>query len=208
MGKCNAHNHERFRSEGMPKEKRLPATWEDLNLPQVTIGRLKEICCQFKRGKSVPHKSDPGKDLTGGNDRSAIFVGPSGASKTLAAEIIARELAMGLTKVYLSRVIGKYIGETEKNLAKVFAKAERDDAILFFDEVDTLFEKRTEHEDERARYANQVTSYLLEQIERYSGVVLLASNFKKNLDEAFIRRFQSVVEFRSQEEEVSSNKES
>jgi len=127
----------------------------------------------------------------------------------MAAEVISKELALDLIKINLSSVVSKYIGETEKNLAKLFDKAEREHSILFFDEVDTLFEKRTELKDEHDRYANLEISYLLQRIEKYSGVVLLALNFKENIDPAFLRRIPHILEFQlhSEKENTSSNNE-
>ncbi len=209
MGKDNMHKHKLSHIEDLSKQIKLTATWEDLNLSQATISRLREICNQFKHSKSMSRESGFGKNLVRGNRLSAIFSGPSGTGKTLAAEIISKELALDLIKINLSSVVSKYIGETEKNLEKLFDKAERDHSILFFDEVDTLFEKRTELKDEHDRYANLEISYLLQRIEEYSGVVLIASNLKENLDSAFIRRIPYIVEFQLQgeKENTSSNNE-
>ena len=209
MGKDNSRERELSRTEGMSKHERSPAMWEDLNLSQATTDSLREVCSQFKHDQSLSRRWGLGKKLTGGNRRSAFFSGPPCAGKTLAAEIMAKELAMGLIKVDLSRVISKYIGETEKNLTKLFARAEREHAILFFDEADALFEERTEHEDERSPYANLEIGYLQRRIEEFNGVVFLASNLKANLDPAFIRRLQYVIDFRlpDEVEDASSNNE-
>jgi SpoVK/Ycf46/Vps4 family AAA+-type ATPase len=209
MGKDNSHEHEPFRAEGMSKHKRPAAAWEDLNLSQATTASLRELCSQFKHDQSLSRRWGLRKEFTGGNRRSAIFSGPPCAGKTLAAEIMAKELAVGLIKVGLSRVISKYIGETEKNLTKLFARAEREHAILFFDEADELFEKRTATKDERRRYANLEIGYLLQRVEKHSGIVLLAANLKANLDPAFTRRLQYVIDFRlpDEEEDASSNSE-
>ena len=113
----------------------------------------------------------------------------------MAAEIIAGELGLELYKIDLSTVVSKYIGETEKNLSRIFAEAETSNAILFFDEADALFGKRSEVKDSHDRYANIEIGYLLQRMEEYDGVVVLATNFRKNMDEAFVRRLQFTVEF-------------
>ena len=126
---------------------------------------------------------------------SVLFCGPPGTGKTMAAEALADELALDMFRVDLSQVVNKYIGETEKNLARIFDAAERSDVLLFFDEADALFGKRTEVKDAHDRFANIEVSYLLERMERFKGLALLASNRRKDLDEAFARRLRYVVEF-------------
>jgi SpoVK/Ycf46/Vps4 family AAA+-type ATPase len=113
----------------------------------------------------------------------------------MTAGIMARELSLELFQIDLSALVSKFIGETEKQLARLFAEAERTSAVLFFDEADAIFGKRSEVRDSHDRYANLETSYLLQRIDAYEGVVILASNFSRNLDEAFVRRFQFIVEF-------------
>jgi SpoVK/Ycf46/Vps4 family AAA+-type ATPase len=135
------------------------------------------------------HKLSLGKGL------NALFAGPSGTGKTMAAEIIAGELGLDLYKIGLSGVISKYIGETEKNLSRIFSEAETSNAILFFDEADALFGKRSEVRDSHDRYANIEISYLLQKMEEYEGVVILATNLRKNMDDAFVRRMHFTVEF-------------
>jgi SpoVK/Ycf46/Vps4 family AAA+-type ATPase len=135
------------------------------------------------------HKLSLGKGL------NILFAGPSGTGKTMAAEIIAHELSLDLYKIDLSTVVSKYIGETEKNLARIFAEAETSNAILFFDEADALFGKRSEVRDSHDRYANIEISYLLQKMEEYEGVVILATNLRKNMDDAFVRRMHFGVEF-------------
>ena len=195
MDKDNIHKHKLSRVKGLSKQIKLTATWEDLNLSQATITKLREICSQFKHSKSMSRELGFGKNLKGGNGLRAIFSGASGTSKTLAAEIISKELGLDLIKINLSSMVSKFIGETEKNLEKLLDKAERNHSIVFFDEADSLFGKRTEVKNGHARYANIEISYLLQRIEEYSGVVLLATNLKENLDPAFIRRFSYIVEF-------------
>src|SRR6185436_20076090 len=130
----------------------------------------------------------------------ALFAGQSGTGKTMAAGVIARELGLDLYKIDLSGVVSKYIGETEKNLGAIFRDASQSNAILFFDEADALFGKRSEVRDAHDRYANIETAYLLQQIEEYSGPVILSTNLKMNLDEAFLRRMHFVVDFPMPEE--------
>ncbi|MCG8576203.1 MAG: ATP-binding protein, partial [Flavobacteriales bacterium] len=125
----------------------------------------------------------------------ALFYGPPGTGKTMTAAILGKELGKDVYRVDLSLIVSKYIGETEKNLAKIFDKAERSEWILFFDEADALFGKRTTTESSNDRYANQEVSYLLQRVEEYKGMVILASNFKANIDRAFIRRFNTIVYF-------------
>ncbi|MCA9637274.1 MAG: ATP-binding protein [Myxococcales bacterium] len=126
---------------------------------------------------------------------AALFSGPSGTGKTMAAAIVARELGLDLYRVDLSQIVSKYIGETEKHLAQVFAEAEASEVALFFDEADALFGKRSSVQDAHDRYANIEVAYLLQRIESYPGVVIMASNLRKNLDDAFLRRLQVIVEF-------------
>ena len=126
---------------------------------------------------------------------AALFAGPPGTGKTMAAEAIASALALPLYRIDLSQVVNKYIGETEKNLRRLFDAADSADVILFFDEADALFGKRTEVKDAHDRYANLEVSYLLERMERFKGLAILATNRKRDLDEAFLRRLRFVVEF-------------
>ena len=125
----------------------------------------------------------------------ALFHGLPGTGKTLTAMLIGKKTGLDIYRVDLSQMVSKYIGETEKNLAKVFDKAEHKNWILFFDEGDALFGKRTNTKDAHDRYANQQVSYLLQRIEEYDGLVILATNLKNNIDDAFLRRFQSIIHF-------------
>ena len=136
-----------------------------------------------------------GDKLALGKGLAALFAGPSGTGKTMGAAIIAGELGLDLFKIDLATLVSKYIGETEKNLARIFAEAEHSNAILFFDEADALFGKRSEVKDAHDRYANLEVAYLLQRIEEYDGIVILATNLRKNLDEAFVRRMQFIIEF-------------
>lgn len=126
---------------------------------------------------------------------TALFAGPSGTGKTMAAAVIARELGLTLDRVDLKRVVSKYIGETEKHLQQVFEEAERSGGLLFFDEADALFGKRTEVKDSHDRYANLEVAYLLQRMEAYSGLVILATNRRNAIDETFLRRLDYVIEF-------------
>ncbi len=124
-----------------------------------------------------------------------LFYGPPGTGKTLAATLLGKYTGKDVYKIDLSMIVSKFIGETEKNLSNLFAQAENRDWILFFDEADALFGKRTNVRDAHDKYANQEVSYLLQRVETYRGMVILASNFRDNIDEAFVRRFQSIVYF-------------
>ena len=125
----------------------------------------------------------------------ALFYGPPGTGKTLTASLLGKRTKRDVYRIDLSTVVSKYIGETEKNLASLFDKAQHKDWILFFDEADSLFGKRTNVRDAHDKYANQEVSYLLQRIEDHAGLVILASNFRNNIDEAFTRRFQSIIYF-------------
>src|SRR6516165_4902923 len=135
------------------------------------------------------------RKLSFGKGLNVLFSGPPGVGKSMAAEVIAGELQIDLYKIDLSQVVSKYIGETEKNLDRIFHAAASSNAILFFDEADALFGKRSEVNDAHDRYANIEVAYLLQKIEEYEGVVILASNLSKNIDLAFARRMHYVVEF-------------
>ncbi|MCC6420066.1 MAG: ATP-binding protein, partial [Gemmataceae bacterium] len=130
-----------------------------------------------------------------GRGVSALFSGPSGTGKTLAAEVIAHELGLDLYRIDLSTVVSKYIGETERNLERVFSAAENANVILFFDEADAIFGRRSEVRDSHDRYANLEISYLLQRMEQYEGLAILATNLRENLDPAFVRRLHAIVTF-------------
>jgi AAA+ superfamily predicted ATPase len=169
--------------------------WDDLILPPDRMAQLREIADAVKFRARVHDDWGFGAKLALGKGMCALFTGPSGTGKTLAAEVIAGELALDLYKIDLAAVVSKYIGETEKNLSRIFAEAEASNAILFFDEADALFGKRSEVRDAHDRYANIETAYLLQRLEAYEGLVILATNLKKNMDEAFVRRLQTAIEF-------------
>ncbi|MDH3445273.1 MAG: AAA family ATPase, partial [Deltaproteobacteria bacterium] len=169
--------------------------WDDIVLPADRVEQLREICNHVKYRERVYGEWGFDKKLSLGKGLSVLFSGPSGTGKTMAAEIIAGALGLELFKIDLSTVVSKYIGETEKNLSRIFIEAETSNAILFFDEADALFGKRSEVKDSHDRYANIEIGYLLQRMEEYEGVVILATNFRKNMDEAFVRRLHFTVEF-------------
>jgi SpoVK/Ycf46/Vps4 family AAA+-type ATPase len=156
---------------------------------------LREVAIHVRRRRTV--YDDWGFAARGrrGLGISALFSGPSGTGKTMAAEVLARELRLDLYRIDLSAVVSKYIGETEKNLRKVFDAAEEGGAILLFDEADALFGKRSEVKDSHDRYANIEVSYLLQRMEAYRGLAILTTNLKDALDTAFLRRLRFLVQF-------------
>ncbi|MEA2860003.1 MAG: hypothetical protein QOC72_2042 [Methylobacteriaceae bacterium] len=168
---------------------------DDLILPQAVHRQVMEIAQFFRAWPMVAETWGFGRLATGEGGIKALFTGDSGTGKTLAAEVIARELHLPLLRVELSRVVSKWVGETEKNLEAAFAEAEDGQAVLLFDEADALFGKRGEVESGVDRYANLEVSYLLQRLDDHGGLVLLATNLKDNIDNAFTRRFQSVVHF-------------
>ena len=184
----------------LAKKVKTNYVWDDLVLPADSVRQLREMCGQVRHRARVFEAWDFERKLSLGKGLNALFCGPSGTGKTMAAEIMARELGLELYKIDLSGVVSKYIGETEKNLARVFAEAEAGSAILFFDEADALFGKRSEVKDAHDRYANIETSYLLQRMEEYEGIGILATNLRRNMDEAFVRRITFVVQFPTPEE--------
>ncbi|MDG3548143.1 AAA family ATPase [Methanobacterium formicicum] len=175
--------------------------WDDLILPKEKKEQLIEIKNYIKNRGVVYHDWGFDSKLSMGKGLNISFSGSSGTGKTMAAEVIASELKLDLYKVDLSMVVSKYIGETEKNLNQIFHEAEQSNAILFFDEADALFGKRTEIRDSHDRYANIEISYLLQKMEEYEGIVIMATNLSQNIDEAFLRRMHFSVEFPFPEEQ-------
>jgi hypothetical protein len=171
------------------------ATWEDLVLPKNQIQVLRQIASQVRNRARV--YGDWGFASKGqrGLGISALFSGSSGTGKTMAAEVLAGELGLDLYRIDLSQVVSKYIGETEKNLRRVFDAAESGGAVLLFDEADALFGKRSEVRDSHDRYANVEISYLLQRMESYRGLAILTTNMKEALDKAFLRRIRFLVQF-------------
>ena len=175
--------------------------WKDIILPADALAQLREICHCVAHRQKVFSEWGFGRKLTVGKGITALFAGPSGTGKTMAAEIIANELGLDLYKIDLSMVVSKYIGETEKNLSVIFQEAQDSNAILFFDEADALFGKRSEVRDAHDRYANIEIAYLLQKMDEYEGIVILATNLRNNIDEAFTRRMQATVDFPFPEED-------
>jgi ATPase family associated with various cellular activities (AAA)/Winged helix domain, variant len=171
------------------------AGWHDLVLPERQLRILREIVAHVRQRGRVYQEWGFEQVLRKGLGVTALFAGGSGTGKTLAAEVMAKELGLDLFIIDLSQVVSKYIGETEKNLRKVFDAAERGGALLLFDEADALFGKRSEVKDSHDRYANLEVSYLLMRMEAYRGLAILTTNMKKALDPAFMRRIRFVIDF-------------
>lgn len=169
--------------------------WQDIVLPKDTLQQLREMVNMVRQRPRVYGTWGFGHKMALGKGLNALFAGESGTGKTMAADIMAGELGLDLYKIDLSAVVSKYIGETEKNLDRIFTEAATSNAILFFDEADAIFGKRSEVKDSHDRYANIEISYLLQRMEAYDGVVILATNLRANLDEAFTRRLHFAIEF-------------
>ena len=174
---------------------RLVHGWDDLVVPDEVLRQLHELTARLEHRTRVLGEWGFERKLSGGRGITALFAGPSGTGKTMAAGVIAAELGLDLYAVDLSMVVSKYIGETEKNLARVFDAASDTDAVLFFDEADALFGKRSEVRDAHDRYANIEIAYLLQRMEQYDGLAVLATNLRHHLDEAFTRRLDVIVDF-------------
>lgn len=181
------------RMEHLATRIRPSRTWDDIVLSPDRSELLRSLVERYRYADRV--YDDWGFSASPSRGLVALFSGPSGTGKTLATEIIAGELGLDVFKLDLSAVVSKYIGETEKNLEQVFDAASAGNLVLFFDEADSLFGKRSEVKDARDRYANIEVSYLLQRLERYDGLVVMATNFEKNVDEAFVRRIHSRIEF-------------
>jgi hypothetical protein len=167
--------------------------WADLVLHPATLRQIREIEHWIAHSNTLLQEWGMRKRIKPGY--RALFYGPPGTGKTLTATLLGKHTGHDVFRIDLSRVVSKYIGETEKNLSRLFDKAENKQWILFFDEADALFGKRTGIRDAHDKYANQEVAYLLQRIEGYNGVVILASNQRANIDEAFTRRFQSIIHF-------------
>ncbi len=172
---------------------RTKMEWEDLVLPKTTFDQIKELEHWINYQGELDKIPELARRLKPGF--RAIFHGASGTGKTLTASLLGKFANLPVFRIDLSQMVSKYIGETEKNLSKLFAKAEHKNWMLFFDEADALFGKRTNTQNAHDKYANQETAYLLQRIEHYNGMVILASNFKSNIDKAFLRRFQAIIHF-------------
>lgn len=171
------------------------ADWSDLILESEALSSVREVTARVRHRSFVLDQWDLRRGGGRGEGITALFSGPSGTGKTLAAEVIAHELGVDLHTVDLATVVDKYIGETEKNLDRIFNEAEQVNTVLFFDEADALFGKRSEVKDARDRYANVEVAYLLQRMERFNGLVVLATNLRLNIDDAFARRLDVTVDF-------------
>jgi len=180
---------------GLARKIETPFSWNDIVLPHGQLVQLKEIAAHAQRSQVVFEHWGFSRNFSYGRGIAALFEGQSGTGKTMAASIIGRELRLDVYQIDLSSVVSKYIGETEKNLSRIFGEAQDSNAVLFFDEADALFGKRSEVKDAHDRYANIETAYLLQRMEQYSGIVILATNMKQNLDEAFVRRMRFIINF-------------
>jgi ATP-dependent 26S proteasome regulatory subunit len=185
----------RPRLDALAQRLNAKATWNDIVLPSEQTDLLRQIAAHVGRRSQVYEEWGFAGRMNRGLGISALFAGDSGTGKTMAAEVIANELRLNLYRIDLSAVVSKYIGETEKNLRRLFDAAEDGGAILFFDEADALFGKRSEVKDSHDRYANIEVNYLLQRIESFRGLAILATNVKSALDTAFIRRLRFVVTF-------------
>ena len=183
----------------------ITACWEDVTLPESHCQRLKEIARHLKNKGTIAASFGSYTKISRGSGMIALFAGPGGSVKNLAAAALANDLNFTLYRVDLSLIVSKYIGETEKNLQRVFDAADEGNAILMFDEADSLFGKRSGVEDSHERFANSEVSYLLQRMESFQGLIILSSNKKESIDKAFIRRFNVVVEFPSSNDSKGEN---
>jgi hypothetical protein len=190
---CRENTHPQL--DSLAQRLDAKGTWEDLVLPAEQMNIMRQIAAQVRERHRVYREWGFAARMNRGLGITALFSGESGTGKTLAAEVIANDLQLDLYRIDLSAVVSKYIGETEKNLRKLFDAAERGGAILFFDEADALFGKRGEVKDSHDRYANIEINYLLQRMEAFSGLAILATNMKNALDTAFMRRLRFIVQF-------------
>ena len=172
-----------------------PYTWKDLILPDIQKRFLRDACDQVEYQRKVYREWGFSKKVAYGRGVSMIFYGPPGTGKTMGAQVMANELGLELYKINMASIMSRYVGESEKKLDVVFEQGRRSQSILFFDEADVLFGKRSETKDAQDRYANASTAYLLQKVEEYEGILILATNFLQNFDNAFCRRFKFIIEF-------------
>lgn len=187
------HRTPQFSMEFPAKRLMTKMTWNDLVLDEITSVQLNEIRIWLQHGRTLLYDWGMENKLKPGY--KALFYGPPGTGKTLTATLLGKTFNLDVYRIDLSMVISKYIGETEKNLEKVFKRAENKNWILFFDEADALFGKRTNISDSHDKYANQEIAYLLQRLEDYPSLAILATNMRHNIDEAFTRRIQSIIHF-------------
>ncbi|NJM65775.1 MAG: AAA family ATPase [Acaryochloris sp. RU_4_1] len=185
----------RPRLDALAQRLETKATWDDIVLPEEETNLLRQIAAQVRYRSTVYDEWGFRDRMNRGLGVNTLFAGESGTGKTMAAEVIANELRLNLYRIDLSAVVSKYIGETEKNLRRLFDAAEDGGAILFFDEADALFGKRSEVRDSHDRYANIEVNYLLQRIEAYRGLAILATNLKGSMDSAFMRRLRFIINF-------------
>lgn len=190
---CQHHVGERMRDVAQRFDSDF--RFADIVLSPATFQALHELATRRSSSARVFRDWGLGRVFRQSEGCAVLFIGPSGTGKTMAASVMANELGLDMYRVNLSGVVSKYIGETEKNLERIFAAAAESQVVLFIDEADALFGKRSEVKDAHDRYANIEVSYLLQQMEEHPGLVVLASNFSQNIDDAFFRRFSAVVEF-------------
>ena len=183
----------RFSTQFPAQELQTDLTWGDLVLSDEVSTQISSICGWVNHHQQLRDEWNMADRLRPGY--RALFYGPPGTGKTLTASLLGSVTGKKVFRVDLSTVTSKYIGETEKNLANLFDRANNRDWMLFFDEADALFGKRTEVKDSHDKYANQEASYLLQRVEEFEGLIILASNFKSNMDDAFLRRFNTIVRF-------------
>lgn len=175
-------------------------TWDDLQIDSTQRDILMVACERFRHRRRIESKLWKAERGTYGNGVSVLLCGPPGTGKTMAAQVVSEELQLPLYRIDVSQIYSKYLGETQKNLGEVFDQAKKTNAILFFDEADALFSKRTDVKDSHDKYANSETAYLLQKIEAHNGMVLLATNLFQNFDMAFVRRLTYVVRFNKPDE--------
>ncbi len=183
----------RFSSEFPAEYIETKMDWGDLVLHPSTLNQIREIENWIKHNDTLLYDWGMASKIKPGY--RALFYGPPGTGKTLTATLLGKHTGKDVFRIDLSRVVSKYIGETEKNLSRLFDKAENKNWILFFDEADALFGRRTDIRDAHDKYANQEVAYLLQRIEGYNGLVILASNQRANIDDAFVRRLQTIIHF-------------
>jgi SpoVK/Ycf46/Vps4 family AAA+-type ATPase len=176
---------------------RLPPgyRWEDLVVPERQLDLLRSISAYLRHRDRVLSDWGYERSVARTQGLKVLFAGESGTGKTMAAQVLAAELGLEIFRVDLATIVSKYIGETEKNLDRIFGAADGSNAILFFDEADALFGKRSEISDSHDRYANIEVAYLLQKMEGYAGAVILATNYRRNIDDAFVRRLDFVIDF-------------
>jgi SpoVK/Ycf46/Vps4 family AAA+-type ATPase len=186
--------------EGLARHIEPKYSWDDIVLPPDGHAQLREMCSRARHQLTVLETWGYGRKHARRRGTTALFAGPPGTGKTMAAEIVAGSLGLDLYRIDLAAVVSKYIGETEKNLERIFRAADQGDAVLLFDEADAIFGKRSEVRDARDRYANVEVAYLLQRLETYEGLAVLTTNLRGNIDEAFVRRLDCVLEFPLPEE--------